>query len=444
MRILSKRNGLSGRKGDGPPPPALLAGGLALLLVLTLRAGPAPAVSTEVSGSSRTYLRARETAGGDFLLPLYEYLTLSADGVGREDLAFRASGWFRFDLAEESPQNGESTNGDLQYAYLSYRRESSDLVVNVGRTPVFEGLASELVDGAYGRVRLERNIGVAAYLGVPVEADHDGSGGDFLVGGRASHTRPGKYVVGASYLYETNDGSEFRQEIGWDLWTRPWKPFSLQGRSSYSLRTSGWMEHDYSAELGPFRSARIFLNLQYVSFRDFFTGHSNSAFDFTATGLDEDETMLSVGGTVEYPVLDNLPVFIEYRNYSYDIAGGADYYGGGCRWYRSDEDGAGAEIHRMDGETDLLRYIRFRAYGYKRFGKYDLSLDFVDTKFDETRGGEDNTLVASVAAGRELWEKARVAADFDIASGLDVDSEIRVLVKFLYGFDKSLGGGGGE
>jgi len=416
-----------------------------VLLGLVVLVGASDCLAvTDVTGNSRTYLRARETLSGDTRLPLYEYLDLSADKVGREDLSLHASGWARLDLGDESTVNHDSINGDLQYAYLRYRRATSNLVVHLGRTPVFEGLASEWVDGAYGRVDLRKNIGLAAFLGLPVETDHDGRDGDFIIGGRLDHVTEGKYLFGVTYLHESNDGSEFRSETGWDFWTRPWAPFSLQGRSSYSFHTSGWMEHDYSSELGPWKKARLFLNLQYISYVDFFTNNSNAAFDFSSAALDPDEKMLSIGGTVEYPALDNLPVFFDYRAHSYDIMGSANYFGGGCRWLRTDADGAGISLHRMDGDTDALSYLRFRVYGYKTFGEYDLSLDFIDVAFDQSLNGEDNTLIASVAGSRELWEKARVAADLDLASGLGVDSEVRVLVKFLYGFTRTFGAEGGE
>ena len=47
----------------------------------------------------------------------------------------------RYDFKQETAKT------DLQYGYLSYKRRTDNTVLNFGRVMVFEGVASERVDG---------------------------------------------------------------------------------------------------------------------------------------------------------------------------------------------------------------------------------------------------------------------------------------------------------
>lgn len=402
------------------------------------------AAETAVSVNSRTYLQVRETLDSDTIIPVYEYLDAQVDDVGLEGVSFHFGGWGRVDIGDESPINGERTNGDLQYAYFSYGGGKGNSFVNLGRTLVYEGIASERIDGVYGRTDLLYDITVAAYAGVPVEADFDDSGGDYVLGARVAHSTPGRYTGGLSYLYESNDSNEFRHEAGLDLWIMPLKWMSLYGKSSYNIRTSGWMEHGYKLDMGPFRKVKVLAEISYVNYGDFFTEATTSAFQLIPSVINPDEKLLSVGGTLEYPVMDNLKVSGDYRHYDYDIAGGADYYGGACKWAIPESGGAGVTVHRMDGESESLRYVEIRAYGYKKISKYDVSMDVINVNYDREINSETNAYTASVAAGYNVWENARVAVNVDYSHNPDFDSDVRLFMKFLYGFQKTMGSKGGK
>lgn len=439
MTSKTKRESLSPGEGLRKVTPAFhLLFTLLFLLPCTL------AAETSISVNSRTYLQVRETLDSDTIIPLYEYLDAHIDDVGLDDVSFHFGGWGRVDLGDENPINGERTNGDLQYAYFSYRGGKGNPVINLGRTLVYEGVASERIDGIYGRVDLLYDITVAAYAGVPVETDFDDAGGDYIVGGRMSHSTTGLYTSGVSYLYESNDGSDFRQEAGIDIWIKPVKWASLYGKSSYNIRTSGWMEHGYTLDLGPFHKLKFLAELSYVNYEDFFTEATTSAFELIPSIINPDEKVLSLGGVVEYPILDNLTVSGDYKNYDYELAGGADYYGGACKWTIPGSAGAGASAHRMDGESESLQYVEFRAYGYKKFGKYDIFLDFINVNYDREINNESNAYTGSLAVGYNLWKNARVAANVDYSHNPDFDSDVRFFIKVLYGFQKTLSAKGGE
>lgn len=399
---------------------------------------------TAYSLNSRTYLQVRETLGSDTVIPIYEYLDAHIDDVGLENLSFHFGGWGRLDLADKSPINGKRTNGDLQYVYLSYIGGKGSTLVNLGRTLVYEGVASERIDGVYGRANLLHDITVAAYAGVPVETDFDGRDGDYILGGRLAHTTPGLYNGGLSYLYSSNDGKDFRHEAGIDLWILPVKWAALYGKSSYNIRTSGWMEHGYRLDLGPFRKVKVLADLSYVNYGDYFIEPTTSAFGLIPSIINPNEELLSLGGVVEYSVMDNLTVSGDYRNFDYKLAGGADYYGGACKWAIQDSAGAGALVHRMDGESERLRYLEFRAYGFKNYSKFDVTVDFINVNYDRKINNVNNAYTASLAAGYNILENARFAANLDYSHNPDFESDVRFFMKFLYGFRKTMGSKGGE
>jgi septal ring-binding cell division protein DamX len=394
----------------------------------------------DLSGESRTYLQSREKLSGDGVLPLFEYLNFSLDDFAAQNLSFHMGGWVRQDLVQEESFDDRNFNGDLQYAYLDFRRETGNTLFNLGRLLVDEGVATELVDGLLVGTELLGGFGISAYGGIPVETDYDERDGDSIFGGRLFHSMPNWYRVGLSYLKEKNDSNDFRTEAGVDLRLFPGKRVELFGRSTYNGETSGWSEHSYYLTLNALQNLRISSEVVSTNYEDYFQAvddFSVSTFNFQPGILDPREKLLVLGGQVEYGASENLTVAAGYKNYDYSVVDGADYYGGQLIYAIPDRWGAGLSLYRMDGQTDSLKYYESRAYGYKGFGKADVTLDFFNVTYDEERSGIKNAFTAVAALGYNLTDKARIAVDVDYSRNPTFDYDLRGFVKFLYGFDVS-------
>lgn len=391
---------------------------------------PLSASALDISGTSRTYLLSRQTVDSTRLMPLYEYLDFRAGSGDPGEVSFNFGGWYRYDLKNESP-NGKY-NDDLQYAYLSFRGERGNKTLNLGRLRVHEGVASELVDGAYGRADLLGGFGVAAYGGSPVETRFDTRRGDSIYGGRIFHGVPGLYTLGASYLDERNGNSAFRREEGADVWLRPASWLELQGMSSYNALSRNWMQHNYYASVGPFSGLRLNGEFSRVSYKDYFVGATMSAFTFPR--INPNETVTAAGGSASYAITRSLTAAADYKNFSYRIAGRAGYYGGKLS-YAGESFGAGAGFHRMDGDTDTLRYDEGSVYFMRKISAFDISVQGILVSYKQEINGVKDAYTASAAAGYSFSPKARLAADVQYSKNPDFNRDTRGMLTFVYHFD---------
>jgi hypothetical protein len=402
---------------------------LSLLLVLFFSS---VASALEFSGQSSSYLFSRETADQTRLLPFYEYLNFKAEDLGSPNISFHFGGWFRYDLKNES--YGTKSTGDLQYAYLSFKRDKGNAALNLGRLYVNEGVASEQIDGAFGRTDLKGGFTVAAFGGSPVETVFDTRTGDSVYGGRISQGLPELYRIGLSYLLEKNNSADFRKEEGLDLWFRPVNKVELLGMSFYNALTSEWMKHTYYLTLGPFGILSFRTEFTQISYKDYFTNATTTAFKLDPTLIDPQEKVSTVGEEVLFN-LGKTTLSADYKKYNYDIAGNADYYGGKLAYAGAQNIGAGLSVHRMDGQTDKLRYYEYRLYGYKKFSKTDITVDLLTVSYDAEINGVKNAYSASLAGGYALSAKARLAADVEYAKDPFFNKDVRGLVKLVYNFD---------
>lgn len=391
---------------------------------------PFSASALDVTGQSRTYLQSYQTADSTRLLPLYEYLDFRAASGDSGAVSFNFGGWYRYDLKNES-FNGKY-NDDLQYAYLSFREEQGNGTLNLGRLRVHEGVASELVDGIYGRTDLHGGFGVAAYGGSPVETRFDTRRGDTIYGGRIFHGVPGLYTLGVSYLDERNGNSAFRREEGADLWLRPVSKLELQGMSSYNSLSRNWMQHSYFVTVGPFDGLRLNGEFSRVSYKDYFVGATMSAFTFPS--INPDETVTTTGGSISYALTHSLTAVVDYKNFNYRIAGHAGYYGGKLA-YAAESFGAGAGFHRMDGETDALKYDEESIYLMQKISSFDISAQGILVAYKQAINGVKNAYTASAAAGYSFSAKARLAADVQYSKNPDFNRDTRGMLTFVYHFD---------
>lgn len=411
---------------------AKLAAGI-LVSCTILAVGQTAAEAASVSGNSLTIVRMRESAQDDFVMPLYEYLNISAtDATETGAMSAHLGGWGRLDLAERSTE--ERTEGDIQYGYLSYRSNRSNLQANAGRQFVVEGIAAERLDGLYLRSDLVAGFTAATWVGTPVTTEPNFQGGELIYGGRVAHSIPRYYSIGLSALRNETDADGLREEEGIDLWLRPLAMVDITGRSSYNSKSNGWMEHAYTVSVIPTDAFRVNINFQKVDYDDYFYHVTTSALSLTNGILLPGEEMWNVGGSVGYTGAKNLSLSAEYNHFEYDIAGHADYYGLAGSYTFPTALTAGGSVHRMDGSTGALSYSQIRLWATQKFGAADVTLDFFDVDFDNGLFGRENTYSLAAAAGYNVNPALRVTADVDYLRSTDFDHELRGLIKVSYAF----------
>ena len=408
--------------------------GLAVLFLLAVL--PALALAADMTGTSRTYLLYRETASDNKLAPIYEYLDLNVQDLGKETISVHFGGWLGYDLQDDSFGNDKKKGSDLQYGYVSYRAKERNAIVNLGRVMVFEGVAAARIDGAYARTDIKGGFGIAVYGGAPVETGTDQPGNSMIYGARLSHQNPGLYTVGVSYLKEDKNSATFREEAGIDLSVRPVNKVELMGRSSYNAVTDGWMEHSYYLILGPFEKIRFNTEVSNISYADYFAGATTSVFKFAPGGpLDPKEKVNIVGEEIFYSVNQNWSVSFDLKKYDYDIAGSAYYNGAKVTFAMPKTYNAGLSVHRMDGDTNRLRYDEYRIYASKKINKFDVALDVLDVKYKEPINSVSNAYSVTLASGYELTHKLKLGADLEYSKNPDFNKDIRFFAKVVYSFD---------
>ncbi len=401
-----------------------------LFTLLLLALFPAAASAYDVSGQSRTYLWSLQPADNVNLLPLYEYLNASADG---ESVSFRAGGWYRWDLRDESFE-GTKRTGDLQYAYLNVRGPKNS-AASLGRVLVNEGVAAERIDGGYAKTDLWGGFRIAAFGGAPVETDRDSRSGDSVYGGRISQSVAGISTVGVSYLKEKNDSQDYREETGVDLSIRPFSKLEVLGKSSYNDLMRGWMQHAYYAVLGPFGPVRVTGEASRVYYGRYFLSTTMTAFAFPH--INPYETITTTGVSADVAATDKFTVTGDYKKYDYDILNDSAAYYGGKLAYRGESFGAGAAYHRMDGPTDALRYDEARAYVTKKIAKVDLTVDGMAVTYDKPINGIKTATALSGALGYSFTPRAWLGADVEYQKNPDYNKDVRSMLTFNYQFDAS-------
>jgi len=366
-------------------------------------------------------------------LPLYEYLNLSVQDIGKDTISFQFGGWFRYELKDT--ESDHRTNNDLSYAYLSYRSKSANTIVNVGRVMVFEGVASDRVDGVYAKTDLRNNFGISAFGGSPAETGTDLPGNKNIYGTRLSHQIPGLYQIGISYVREEKDSAVFREEEGADLWLKPAGKVELLGKSRYNAMTKAWSEHTYFLSLGPFEKVRLNTEASKVNYKDYFTGMTTKAFDFTKSSIDPKDKVTILGEEAAYSATDRLTVGVNYKAYAYEIAGNAKNYGGSIKYVVVGTGGAGFVINKMAGATDKLKYAQYRVYGFRKFGHSDVTVDVMKVAYVAAVNGVKDAYSSTLAASYELTERIKLGADLEYSKTPDFDKEVRTLIKLTYSFD---------
>lgn len=392
---------------------------------------PSSAKAVEYSGETRTYLMARETLSGDHLVPLYEYLSFNIDKINDKDFSFQMSGWLRGDLADKRSDN--TFGDDLSYAYFNVGLDDIKTRLKLGRVYVFEGVTAEQVDGLYAKFGPFKGVDLAVYTGSPANLYTDDREGDFIYGGRLSYTLSKYFGVGASYLKENNDGHEFREETGVDLWAHPISKVDLAGTSTYNNKTKGWMEHTYHIALGPdVRNFRVIGDFSKIDYEHYFASSTLSVFD----KLNKEESYVMGGGGVEFDIIDSLTLTAKFKNYEYEVSDRAVKLGGAVSYVYNDKFTAGASIDRMDGDANDLRYIQYRAYASGKIMNFDLTADVIDVSYDKEVNKIKDAYAIVGSIGYDITKQYRVASDIEYSKSPYYDEDVIGMFKFIYKFGK--------
>lgn len=407
--------------------------GLALLSLLAL-ASPLLAADFSVSGESTTILRMRTTTDDRNLYPVYEYLRLGMTNrlADNSTVAFHVGAWGRLDLADKTTDR--YTDKDLQYAFLSYRAAKNNTVLNLGRQFISEGVAAEKVDGLYLRHDFIAGFGASAFVGSPVLTETATTGANLIYGARISHSVPKYYTIGFSALKNEASGTaQYREEQGIDLWLHPEEQLDIAGRSTYNSITNDWMEHAYVLTLAPADKLKISGTVTFINYKDYFHNVTTKAFD--TPGFRAGETLVATGIGLSYAFPKEINFAVDYKNYNYDIAGSADYYGGKLTVALPGAVAAGASVHRMEGAENRLQYNEYRLYALKKMKHADISADIFAVRYDKPVNGIRESLAASCSGVYEINEQMKVGADIEFARNPEYYRELRGLVKFVYAFD---------
>lgn len=403
------------------------------------------AADFSVTGESTTILRLRTTVDSKDLYPAYEYLRLNTSGKLSDGstLGLYFGGWGRVDLGDRSTDKYSDT--DLQYFYASYRLPKNNTAVSIGRQFVTEGVASEKIDGLSIRGDLLYGISASAFAGESVTTGTDLSGSKTVYGTRISHSSPGLYTLGVSALKsEASSNSRYREEEGIDIWVHPARIIEITGRSSYNSLTSNWMEHSYTISATPLKGLNISTNLNSINYTDYFYNMTTSALSLNNSYIMPGETMNSLGVASSYTLLKDLTLAADYKHYSYDIAGNAEYFGFNIKYSSPKILTAGFGVHRMDGSTERLRYTETRLYALKKFGAFDISADLLNIDFDNKINGVKDSYSLTGSGGYELTNQLKLAANVEYSRSPDFDNEVKALVKLTYLFDTNFSQGGSK
>ncbi|MEW6001383.1 MAG: cytochrome c, partial [Nitrospirota bacterium] len=263
----------------------------------------------ELGFLSGTYLKSFEDPRNNKHATIYEYVEMESRNLkeGRVNLYF--AGWLAADLRNRS--ENKKYRDELTYLLLRYSPyKDSRFLLNIGRHYIFEGVASEQIDGISITKEIRPWNGFSIFSGMPVETRFDGRKGDYIYGGRLFQKIKEKAELGISYLREDNDESDYREESGLDFWLSPIKQINLQGHSFYNNMTGHWMEHSYSLHVFPVEKFTLSALFTHTNYDDAFSARTLNAFspDF----LGKNEKLTKIGVSTEYRTNSNLTAVLDF------------------------------------------------------------------------------------------------------------------------------------
>lgn len=406
-----------------------IALGIFTLAAVCLAVPVMAASAGDISFESRTYVPVSGVDGGATHVPLYEYLSIDTEDVIREGLFFRAGGWGRADLADET--YNRKTNGDLQYAFLGWRAPVLNAEMRVGRLSLTAGVArNEVFDGLLLGSDLPAGFDVTAYAGMPVEIKQDGTPSGSLFGGRVSQGRQGMYRIGLSFLQEQDSGTTIRQEAGTDLLLTPVPMLEITGTSFYNASDSQWARHDYRLTVGPFLGrVRVIGTWAQTDYNHFFTDPKNPAL----TPL-LNEKLNRTGGELEVGLGWGFTLGGGYTAYRYDVAGPADVYTARLGWANK-LTSAGLGFRQVHGDDVENRYREATLNVSTKVGPVRLFGGAQRLEFDEAINGVNNSTMGSLGLAYAMGPALEITASGEYGQNPEFSQQFKGLLAVTWRYD---------
>ena len=415
----------------------------ALLIPLLIPAPTCSAAEVLIKSDSIIRYCERDLADGsndNKAVPGYEYLQVDAGKLTEKGLSFHIYGWGRYDFGGDDVFE-DDTAGELLYGYLQYTHDMNNLALRAGRFYVFEGVASDAVDGVSLRSDITPWFTLSAYGGQPGALDSsNGRSGDSIAGGRISHHLGSLYDIGVSYKNIQNDGDLAEEFAGVDFSLFLPANLSLLGFSSYNLDSKGWGEHSYEARwyAGGFMIRPYY---QMFNFGDYFTDNKTTPAVFRIQNSRNDEELTVIGGDVTWQPSEIWDFGAKVKSLSYDERDDdAVYYAALATWHGEETTQAGGEFGISDGDSDPTSFWLARAFFYwdSMSGWLKpafITGDVVYARYDKSVFGEDSSLFASLALGRNfLGDTLRLKLSGDYSSDPYFDEDIRAMFFATYLF----------
>jgi len=390
----------------------------ALLALLAPLARPCRAWPAEAGLASVTYLRyyEREFAGGgkERFAPLYEYLSADAAGLGGAPVNFHFYGWGRLDLAEASGSGKRS--GEVGSAWLEYLHPRGNAQVKAGRFFLAEGVAAEILDGAFVKLTTPPGVGFSAWGGAPVEQtilDNTDTGGA-LYGGRIFFARAGRVEAGASYLTETGPfRGRDREQYGGDLWIRPAGPVEFSGQVAYNRATKGVARQRYAVRIVP--GARFDLSAGYeaYSYEHLFQAALHPVFLGPSSAPDNADRVRAVFAVVDWEVLPGLALEVRGRHIRHDRSdpGKAVRGEAGARYtYHEGKDTAGLFAALVSADRPENEYRELRGFASWTRARWRLSADGLAQRYGQPIAGVRAAYQVVASAGCVIREPLSLSA----------------------------------
>ena len=372
---------------------------------------------------------ALENEKSEFLF--YEYIDLSLKEIGTQGLSFSAYGWGRgsSDLVFDE----KTENGALSYAVLAYRPRKLRASFEFGRIFSFAGTSFEQFDGFSVSGEFIPAVQIKIFGGSPVNYTFSKAGrGDLLYGARLSTSFKGFFNIGVNYLKEDSDDGVFREEGGIDLWLKPAKFIDLSGHLFYNNITDNVSNYRALLVLRPYKQASFSAELSKFTYSDYFFATPLSVFHFPKG---EEIQKLKVG--FDLPATKKLSFNLNYHSFEFKQKDSADRYSVEARYgFGDDGSCAGVSLISMSGTDISQEYDEIQSYLFYEKKKFQGSMYFVGTAYDEALFGIKNVYQLLASSGWKFRDGLIISADVQYDKNPQYKQNVSGMLRLKYNFSK--------
>ena len=320
--------------------------------------------------------------------------------------------------------------GDVLSLSVRMRDAKSGSELRAGRMLVSMGAVRPLhIDGARGTVRLFERTTLESFGGFPVVRRFDYRTFDWAAGGRLGHTLGDEAAFGASYLHRRSDGRPADEEAGADFAYTPSRHFTAAARGAFDLVTRGPTD------------ALASMSVQNETVRtELFTTHRSPGRLLPSTSLFSvlgDYAATSFGLSQRWRAFPRLELL---GTGSGQVQGAETGYQATARTSLAlDDEWAGTlglEARRVDFGRGRWTGVRGLASVPLRWG-FRVATELELVVPDDSRGRGE---VWPWALGSLGWRSStgwEAAAGVEGASGPENRSEVHVLARLSYAFERS-------